>query len=149
MHWAYCIRFVLDQMHSITRIVLALYPPTPWGHQVCEILLFSLSPSYCPPHGASKTMFSSDPPPGPTGGNPQNYPRFETLFLMQLFGAQIPPKGQPQVSIVANLAPKMTPTRNPKWTHSDTGRPLRNMHKHCTSIPSLGPQFSLDSRPCF
>ena len=41
------------------------------------------------------------------------------------------PPGRPKRSIVANLAPKMTPTWSPKWSQSDNARPLRNMHRHC------------------
>ncbi len=45
---------------------------------------------------------------------------------MSLFGSP----GRPKRSIVANFAPKMTPKWSPKWSHSDNGRPLRNMHRH-------------------
>ena len=49
------------------------------------------------------------------------------LSFVSLFWAP----GRPKRSIVANLAPKITPKWSLKWSQSDNGRPLRNMHRHC------------------
>ena len=61
---------------------------------------------------------------------------FFNVVLCILFGSLFQPPGRPKRSIVAILAPKMTP----KWSQSDNGRPLPNMHRHCRIAyrPPLG-----------
>ncbi len=55
---------------------------------------------------------------------------FFQLYVGLSFVSLFWPPGPAKRSIVANLAPKMTPKWSLKWSQSDNGRPLRNMHRH-------------------
>ena len=74
--------------------------------------------------------------PGPVTRSSRELPwgRFHNVFLLVFslsFVSLFWPPGRPKRSIVANLAPQITPKWSLEWSHSDNARPLRNIHRHC------------------